>query len=130
MSSRLLLFFYLFTRVVCFQTVRAPFASRYLSQCRDSCQGSSSCTAASKSNDSQENVVDQWVATGKTVVSTFLLGWTLAASVAMANTDVLSAVTVVDELIQASPEQTVVVNSGTSDLMCNDCYRIILIFNI
>jgi hypothetical protein len=74
--------------------------------------------------------VDQWVATGKTVVSTFLLGWTLAASVAMANTDVLSAVTVVDELIQASPEQTVVVNSGTSDLMCNDCYRIILIFNI
>jgi hypothetical protein len=115
MYRRTLLLFILWTGVLGFHNVPVPFASRPVSPCRNVSKGSSSCRAASKSNDSQENAVDQWVATTKTVVSTFVLGWTLAASVAMANTDVFSAVTVVDELIQSTPEQNVVVNSGESD---------------
>ena len=110
MSRKLLCFFYLLSVVVGFHNIQIPFASRNLNPCRD-VFGSSSCIAASKSNDSPEDSIESWVATSKTVVSTFVLGWTLAASVAMAQSDVVLTATV-DDLVPSTPELNVVVDSG------------------
>jgi hypothetical protein len=103
------------TMVIGFHTTKAPFGTRNVIS-RYQLSKSTSYIAATL-EDSHEsciskNVVDQWEKTSSKVVTTFLFGWTLAASVAMATTDAPSVVMMDESTSAASPLEYVLESSS------------------
>jgi hypothetical protein len=100
------------TVVIGFQPSKVSFDSRnFLISHLDpsSTKSTTVVVASSKRYHEEESSLDQFFSTSSKFVSTFIVGWTLATSIALANTDVQSVRTPINTYDTMMDESTLVV---------------------